>query len=182
MREAFEGVLSLGFVEVLVYNAYQPLSWNRTSFHDVRVESFEKSLAVSSVGAFHCAQQVLPGMVERGRGTILFTGCSASLNGIAGFSELCCGKFALRALSQCLAREFQPQGVHVAHVIIDGVVGPPRGTAAFQRASIGEQPSGVGDGTMDPDALAQTYWQLHVQDRNAWTQEIDLRSSTSRFF
>ncbi|XP_054823996.1 uncharacterized protein LOC129321993 [Prosopis cineraria] len=182
VREAFEGVLSLGFVEVLVYNAYQPLSWNRTSFHDVRVESFEKSLAVSSVGAFHCAQQVLPGMVERGRGTILFTGCSASLNGIAGFSELCCGKFALRALSQCLAREFQPQGVHVAHVIIDGVVGPPRGTAAFQRASIGEQPSGVGDGTMDPDALAQTYWQLHVQDRNAWTQEIDLRSSTSRFF
>ncbi|KAK4262276.1 hypothetical protein QN277_027858 [Acacia crassicarpa] len=122
-------------------------------------------------------------MVERGRGTILFTGCSASLNGIAGFSELCCGKFALRALSQCLAREFQPQGVHVAHVIIDGVVGPPRGPAALQRASGGEQPSGVvGDVPMDPDALAQTYWHLHVQDRNAWTQEIDLRSSASRFF
>ncbi|XP_028764071.1 estradiol 17-beta-dehydrogenase 1 [Neltuma alba] len=182
VREAFEGVLSLGFVEVLVYNAYQPLSWNRTSFHDVRVESFEKSLAVSSVGAFHCAQQVLPGMVERGKGTILFTGCSASLNGIAGFSELCCGKFALRALSQCLAREFQPQGVHVAHIIIDGVVGPPRGPAALQKASIVEQPGGVGDGLMDPDALAQTYWHLHVQERNAWTQEIDLRSSTSRFF
>ncbi|XP_031389074.1 uncharacterized protein LOC116201801 isoform X2 [Punica granatum] len=126
VREAFEGVLSLGFVEVLVYNAYQPVSWHPSNFADVRVDSFEKSLAVSTVGAFHCAQQVLPGMVERGRGTILFTGCSASLNGIAGFSELCCGKFALRALSQCLAREFQPMGVHVAHVIIDGVVGPPR--------------------------------------------------------
>ncbi|XP_041004634.1 ribitol 2-dehydrogenase isoform X2 [Juglans microcarpa x Juglans regia] len=128
VKEAFEGVLSLGFVEVLVYNAYgQPaMSWNPINFTDIRIDSFEKSLAVSSVGAFHCAQQVLPGMVERGKGTILFTGCSASLNGIAGFPELCCGKFALRALSQCLAREFQPLGVHVAHVVIDGVVGPPR--------------------------------------------------------
>ncbi|XVF59468.1 hypothetical protein PTKIN_Ptkin07bG0278400 [Pterospermum kingtungense] len=126
VREAFEGVLSLGFLEVLVYNAYQPVSWHPTNFTDIKIDSFEKSLAVSSLGAFLCAQQVLPGMVERGRGTILFTGCSASVNGIAGFSELCCGKFALRALSQCLAREFQPLGVHVAHIIIDGVIGPPR--------------------------------------------------------
>ncbi|KAF3438925.1 hypothetical protein FNV43_RR17200 [Rhamnella rubrinervis] len=194
VREAFEGVLSLGFVEVLVYNAYHPVSWHPTNFTDIRIDSFEKSLAVSSVGAFHCAQQVLPGMVERGRGTILFSGCSASLNGIAGYSELCCGKFALRALSQCLATEFQPLGVHVAHVIIDGVVGPPRGgtssTSSQMRTmtSVGEQVqvSGAGgdvDRFMDPDALAQTYWQLHLQDRTAWTQEIDLRSSTpTRFF
>ncbi|KAJ6304877.1 hypothetical protein OIU77_019352 [Salix suchowensis] len=130
VREAFEGVLSLGFVEVLVYNAYQPAAVSRqpTNFVHIPVDSFEKSLAVSSAGAFLCAQQVLPGMVERGKGTILFTGCSASLNGIAGFSELCCGKFALRALSQCLASEFQSQGVHVAHVIIDGVIGPSEGT------------------------------------------------------
>ncbi|VFQ69241.1 unnamed protein product [Cuscuta campestris] len=126
IREAFEGVLSLGFVEVLVYNAYKTVPIPLTNFVDIKVEHFEKSMAVSSVGAFHCAQQVLPGMVERGRGTILFTGCAASLAGIAGFSELCCGKFALRALSQCLAREFQPQGIHVAHVIIDGAVGTPR--------------------------------------------------------
>uniref|UniRef100_A0A2N9H850 Uncharacterized protein n=1 Tax=Fagus sylvatica TaxID=28930 RepID=A0A2N9H850_FAGSY len=186
VREAFEGVLSLGFVEVLVYNAYQPLSdsnWLPTNFSDIRVDSFEKSLAVSSVGAFHCAQQVLPGMVERGRGTILFTGCSASLNGMAGFSELCCGKFALRALSQCLAREFQPLGVHVAHVIIDGVIGPPRfQPSTSQRTLVGEQQSGGGDGSMDPDALAQTYWHLHVQNRTAWTQEIDLRPSNPGFF
>ncbi|KAA8547200.1 hypothetical protein F0562_003644 [Nyssa sinensis] len=186
VREAFEGVLSLGFVEVLVYNAYQPVSWPPTNFADIRVDSFEKSLAVSSVGAFHCAQQVLPGMVDRGKGTILFTGCSASLNGIAGYSELCCGKFALRALSQCLAREFQPLGVHVAHVIIDGIVGAPRGPSTSQqlRSSVGEheqQQSGGGDGLMDPDALAQTYWFLHIQDRTAWTQEIDLRPSSPRF-
>ncbi|XP_026455813.1 very-long-chain 3-oxoacyl-CoA reductase [Papaver somniferum] len=210
IREAFEGVLSLGFVEVLVYNAYQqqqPVSFisspspssssssssatNRvsnsqlypTSFIDVRIDSFEKSLAVSTVGAFHCAQQVLPGMVERRRGTILFTGCSASLNGFPGFSELCCGKFALRALSQCLAKEVQPLGVHVAHVIIDGIIGPPRSSASPSRSMVGEQQ--VGEGTslsLDPDALAQTYWYLHVQDRNVWTHEIDLRSSNSNSF
>ncbi|KAJ6413043.1 hypothetical protein OIU84_005953 [Salix udensis] len=190
VREAFEGVLSLGFVEVLVYNAYQPAAVSRqpTNFVHIPVDSFEKSLAVSSAGAFLCAQQVLPGMVERGKGTILFTGCSASLNGIAGFSELCCGKFALRALSQCLASEFQSQGVHVAHVIIDGVIGPPRGPSSSQRTSAGEQQqqhqqqqglSGSGEMTMDPDSLAQTYWHLHAQDRTAWTQEIDLRPSYS---
>ncbi|KAF9682359.1 hypothetical protein SADUNF_Sadunf05G0100800 [Salix dunnii] len=184
VREAFEGVLSLGFVEVLVYNAYQPaVSRQPTNFVHIPVDTFEKSLAVSSVGAFLCAQQVLPGMVERGKGTILFTGCSASLTGIAGFSELCCGKFALRALSQCLASEFQSQGVHVAHVIIDGVIGPPRGPSSSQRTSAGEQQqqgmSGSGEMTMDPDSLAQTYWHLHVQDRTAWTQEIDLRPSYS---
>ncbi|GLT39034.1 hypothetical protein SLA2020_132420 [Shorea laevis] len=185
VREAFEGVLSLGFVEVLVYNAYQPVSWHPTNFTDIRIDSFEKSLAVSPVAAFLCAQQVIPGMVERGRGTILFTGCSASLNGIAGFSELCCGKFALRALSQCLAREFQPLGIHVAHVIIDGVIGPPRGPSTLmQREVVAQQRLGGGDGAMmmmDPDALAQTYWHLHVQHRTAWTQEIDLRPSLTRF-
>ncbi|KAF8405077.1 hypothetical protein HHK36_009974 [Tetracentron sinense] len=180
IREAFEGVLSLGFVEVLVYNAYEPVSWTPTNFTSISIDSFEKSLAVSTVGAFHCAQQVLRGMVDRGKGTILFTGCSASLNAISGCSVLSCGKFALRALSQCLAREFQPLGIHVAHIIIDGVVGAPRSSSSrSQRSSVGEQQSGGGDGSMDPDALAQTYWHLHVQDRTAWTQEIDLRSSNS---
>ncbi|KAG6399648.1 hypothetical protein SASPL_141129 [Salvia splendens] len=178
VKEAFEGVLSLGFVEVLVYNAYNPASsWAPTAFADVRLDSFEKSLAVSSVGAFHCAQQVIPGMVERGRGTILFTGCAASLNGIAGYPDLCCGKFAMRGLSQCLAREFQPLGIHVAHVIIDGLIGPP--TSAAPRNALS---STSGGGMMDPDVVAQTYWQLHVQDRSTWTQEIDLRPGGPRLF
>ncbi|KAL3833360.1 hypothetical protein ACJIZ3_008096 [Penstemon smallii] len=187
IREAFEGVLSLGFVEVLVYNAYHPMSWTPTSFSDMKVDHFEKSLAVSSVGAFHCAQQVLAGMVDRGRGTILFTGCSASLNGIAGYSDLCCGKFALRALSQSLARELQPLGVHVAHVIIDGTVGVPRSIVQSNlqprssTSSSVEQSSRGGDVFMDPDTLAQTYWQLHIQERSTWTQEIDLRPGGPRF-
>lgn len=206
IKEAFEGVLSLGFVEVLVYNAYHPVSCSPTSFTDIRLDHFQKSLAVSSVGAFHCAQQVLPGMVERGRGTILFTGCAASLNGIAGYPDLCCGKFAMRALSQCLAREFQPQGVHVAHVIIDGVIGVPTPspspaprwsaaspssqprwavamtTTASSSSVGGEGGGGGGSGLMDPDVVAQTYWQLHVQDRSTWTQEMDLRPGGPRLF
>nr|GMC91473.1 3-ketodihydrosphingosine reductase-like [Ipomoea batatas] len=184
IREAFEGVLSLGFVEVLVYNAYKEVSRKPTNFVDIKVDQFEKSMAVSSVGAFHCAQQVLPGMVERGRGTILFSGCSASVSGVAGFSELCCGKFALRGLSQCLAREFQPLGIHVAHVIIDGFVGTPRG-ALLGSSSLQQQRWGVREMQveneeeegMDPDHLARTYWHLHIQHPSAWTQEIDLRPS-----
>ncbi|XP_010268716.1 PREDICTED: 3-ketodihydrosphingosine reductase [Nelumbo nucifera] len=180
IREAFEGVLSLGFVEVLVYNAFQPDSWHPTSFTDIPIQSFKKSLAVCTVGAFHCAQQVLPGMIERGKGTILFSGCSASVSGAAGYSELSCGKFALRGLAQCLAREFHPLGIHVAHVIIDGVVGLPRSppTPHGNTSLVGKQQCG-GGGSMDPDALAQTYWHLHVQDRGAWTQEVDLRSPTT---
>ncbi|XP_075477865.1 uncharacterized protein LOC142518889 isoform X2 [Primulina tabacum] len=101
IKDAFEGVLSLGFVEVLVYNVYHPISWIPNNFSDIRLDHFEKSIAVSAVGAFHCAQQVLPGMVDRGRGTIMFTGCSASLYGIAGFSDLC------MSLIQLLASFFQ---------------------------------------------------------------------------
>ncbi|XP_024994399.1 uncharacterized protein LOC112527810 isoform X2 [Cynara cardunculus var. scolymus] len=148
------------------------------NFSDIRLDSFQKSLAVASIGAFHCAQQVLPGMVERGKGTILFTGCAASLSGVAGFSELCCGKFALRGLSQCLAKEFHQLGVHIAHVIIDGVIGASR---ASQRLLAREQHCSVGgDGAMDPDSVAQTYWYLHIQPRAAWTQEIDVGSSSFR--
>ncbi|KAK8510338.1 hypothetical protein V6N11_082391 [Hibiscus sabdariffa] len=103
ISEAFDGFLSLEFVEVLVYNAYyQPVFWNLISFTDIKIDSFEKSLVVSFLGAFLCAQQVLPGMVKRRRGMILFTGRSTSLCGIAGFSELCCEKFVLRALPKCL--------------------------------------------------------------------------------
>ncbi|ESW28816.1 hypothetical protein PHAVU_002G020600 [Phaseolus vulgaris] len=184
VRDAFEGVHSLGFVEVLVYNAnYQPLSPHPVSFHHIHLDTFQNSVAVSAVGAFHCAQQVLKGMVERGKGTILFSGRSASVNAIAGYSQICCGKFALRALAQCLAREFQPQGVHIAHVIIDGVVAPPS-YCRRKSGSVGDESisSREDEGTVDPDAVAQTFWHLHIQDRTAWTQEMDLRSNTATFF
>nr|CAB3483257.1 unnamed protein product [Digitaria exilis] len=180
VREAFEGVLSLGPVEVLVYNAGEPTAAaddaaaaaRPAPFLSVTPDAFHRSLAVSAAGAFHCAQQVIPGMVERGRGTIIFTGSSASLTGFAGYSDLSCGKFALRGLSQSLAREFQPAGVHIAHVIIDGVIGERRSTLRGSRAGAGE-PAAAG---ADPDAVAQSYWHVHAQDKSAWTQEMDIRS------
>ncbi|CAL9114022.1 unnamed protein product [Musa textilis] len=188
VREAFEGVLSLGSVEVLAYTACEGphATCQPTRFTDVAVESFVRSLAESAVGAFHCAQQVsvhqqlihaptsimhgkvIPGMLERGRGTIIFTGSSASIRGFAGYCELSCGKFALRGLAQCLAREFQSSGIHIAHVIIDGVVGAPR----IHGSSKGDQETA----SLDPDAVARTYWHIHVQEKGAWTQEMDLRA------
>jgi len=146
VREAFEGVLSLGPVEVLVYNACEPPDADEapaphpTPFLAVTPDAFHLSLAVSAAGAFHCAQQVIPGMVERGRGTIIFTGSSASVTGFAGYSDLSCGKFALRGLSQSLAREFQPAGVHIAHVIIDGVIGERRSPRSGRAGGGGRGP------------------------------------------
>ncbi|CAO2191795.1 unnamed protein product [Urochloa humidicola] len=178
VREAFEGVLSLGPVEVLVYNADDEdadAPPRPTPFLAVTPDAFHRSLAVSAAGAFHCAQQVIPGMVERGRGTIIFTGSSASVTGFAGYSDQSCGKFALRGLSQSLAREFHPAGVHIAHVIIDGVIGERRSPRSSRAGGAGDQAAAGAD----PDAVAQSYWHIHAQDKSAWTQEMDIRSPSS---
>lgn len=170
VREAFEGVLSLGPVEVLVYNACDDDA-RPTPFLAVPPDAFHRALAVSAAGAFHCAQQVIPGMVDRGRGTIIFTGSSASLTGFARYAHLSCAKFALRGLSQSLARELQPAGVHIAHVIIDGVIGDRRSPRSSRAGGGGDTAAGA-----DPDAVAQSYWHVHAQDKSAWTQEMDIRS------
>jgi NAD(P)-dependent dehydrogenase (short-subunit alcohol dehydrogenase family) len=128
---------------------------------------------VQNSGAFYAAQQVLPAMIESGRGTILFTGATASLRGSARFSALAVGKFGLRALAQSMAREFGPQGIHVAHVIIDGQINTPR----MREMS----PDREYHTMLSPDAIAETYWQLHTQDRTAWTLELDLRPSVESF-
>ncbi|KAJ7552798.1 hypothetical protein O6H91_06G070400 [Diphasiastrum complanatum] len=161
IKEAFEAVHSLGVVEVLVYNMCTRFPWPHVQFTDIDPQSFQHSLTLPSMGAFFCCKEVLPGLVKRRRGTILFTGAAASVRGELGFAELACGKFALRGLAQCLAREYHPQGIHVAHIMIDGNI-------AAQ--SITEESSGL-----DPDSVANVYWQLHVQDKSAWTQELDLR-------
>jgi NAD(P)-dependent dehydrogenase (short-subunit alcohol dehydrogenase family) len=112
-------------------------------------------------------------MLERGRGTIILTGATASLRGSARFSALAVGKFGLRALAQSMAREFGPQGIHVSHVIIDGQIDTP---------SIRETMPDREEHTMlSPDAIAEAYWQLHVQDPTAWTLELDLRPAVERF-
>ena len=110
-------------------------------------------------------------MVSRNRGTLLFTGASASVRGSSGFAAFSGGKHALRALAQSMARELSPQGIHVAHVIIDGLI-DNRNTEKLLPdlyASKGE------DGIIQPDDLAEIYWQLHNQPRSAWTFEQDAR-------
>ena len=168
---AFERVRGeLGDPEVFVYNAG---AFQMGGILDLSPQQFDDCFRANCAGAFYAAQQVLPAMVEAGRGTILLTGASAALRGKARFSALAVGKFGLRALAQSMAREFGPQGIHVSHVIIDGQINTP---------SIREMvPDREEHTLLSPDAIAETYWQLHSQDRTAWTLESDLRPSVESF-
>lgn len=129
-------------------------------------------LTCSSVGAFHFSQQAIPLLLPHG-GTLIFTGATASLKGSAKFAAFAPPKFALRALAQSLAREFHPQGVHVAHVVVDGIIQTPRVIKMW-----GE---GEPDTRMDPDAMAASYVALAEQHKSSWTQELDLRPFSEKF-
>jgi len=168
---AFEHVRSeLGPAEVLIYNAG---AFHIAGILDIAPDLFEQSWKANCFGAFLAAQQVLSDMVQRRRGTIIFTGATASLRGSANFACLAVGKFGLRALAQSMAREFGPQGIHVAHVVIDGPVDTPRVR--------GLMPNRPVDTLLAPDEIAETYWQLHIQPASAWTHECDLRPSVEKF-
>jgi NAD(P)-dependent dehydrogenase (short-subunit alcohol dehydrogenase family) len=172
VAEAFGRVRSeLGEPEVLVYNAG---AFQMGGILELSPEKFDECWRANCAGAFYAAQQVLPAMVEAGRGTVLLTGATASLRGSARFSALAVGKFGLRALAQSMAREFGPQGVHVAHVVIDGQIDTPR----VRAMSGGEREAHT---MLSSDAIAETYWQLHAQDPTAWTLELDLRPSVESF-
>ena len=160
----------IGDPEVFVYNAG---AFQMGGILEVPPEMFDECFRANCAGAFYAAQQILPAMVEAGRGTILLTGATASLRGSAHFSALAVGKFGLRALAQSMAREFGPQGIHVAHVVIDGQINTPR---------VRERDPDREEHTMlSPDAIAETYWRLHIQERTAWTLELDLRPSVESF-
>ena len=160
----------LGDPEVFVYNAG---AFQMGGILEVQPERFDECFKANCAGAFYAARQVLPAMVEGGRGTVLLTGASAALRGKAGFSALAVGKFGLRALAQSMAREFGPQGVHVAHVVVDGQINTPRVRGMYSERE---------DHTMlSPEAIAETYWQLHAQDPTAWTLELDLRPAVETF-
>lgn len=168
---AFERVRSeLGDPEVLVYNAG---AFQMGGILEITPEQFDDCLRANCSGALYAAQQVLPAMAEAGHGTAILTGATAALRGSARFSALATGKFALRALAQSMAREFGPQGIHVAHTIIDGQIETPQ-----LRQSTPERDEAT---TLSPDAIAETYWQLHVQDPRTWTLELDLRPSGESF-
>jgi NAD(P)-dependent dehydrogenase (short-subunit alcohol dehydrogenase family) len=168
---AFERVRAeLGDPEVFVYNAG---AFQMGGVLEISPAKFDECFRANCAGAFYAAREVLPAMVEAGRGTVLLTGATASMRGSARFSALAVGKFGLRALAQSMAREFGPQGIHVSHVIVDGQINTPR---------IQEMSPDREDHTMlSPEAIAETYWQLHSQDRTAWTLELDLRPAVESF-
>ncbi|MFI5246079.1 MAG: SDR family NAD(P)-dependent oxidoreductase, partial [Gemmatimonadales bacterium] len=160
----------LGAPEVLVYNAG---AFQMGGLLDISAEDFERCWRANCFGGFLAAQAVVPEMLKKKRGTLLFTGATAALRGSAKFSCLAVGKFGLRALAQSLARELGPQGIHVAHVIIDGQIDTPR----IRQMMPGRDASTL----LSPDAIAETYWQLHAQDPTAWTQELDVRPAVEKF-
>ncbi|WP_437790343.1 SDR family NAD(P)-dependent oxidoreductase [Sorangium sp. So ce693] len=161
---------SLGPVEVLIYNASV---FRVAGALELTPRELEDDWKINCLGGFLSAQAALPGMLARGRGTILFTGATASLRGGARFAALAVGKAGLRALAQSLARELGPRGIHVAHVVIDGLIDTPR-----VRAMV---PGRTAATLLSPEALAETYFQLHAQAPSAWTLEIDVRPSVEKF-
>jgi NAD(P)-dependent dehydrogenase (short-subunit alcohol dehydrogenase family) len=160
----------LGAPEVLIYNAG---AFQMGGILELEPAAFESAWRVNCLGGFLCAREVLPAMLERGRGTLLFSGATASLRGGARFAGLAVGKFGLRALAQSVAREFGPRGIHAAHIVIDGQIDTQRVRSMM--------PGRDAASMLAPDAIAESYWQLHQQHPSAWTQELDLRPASEKF-
>lgn len=161
-------VAELGRLEAAVFNA---ASADRAPSLELTAAQFEAAWRTSTLGGFLFGREALRALLPSERGTLLFTGATASLRGRPPFGAFASAKAGLRSLSQTFAREFGPKGIHVAHVIIDGGIDGERlRSNAPQRA----RDAGA-DGLLGLDALAEVYWQLHAQHRSAWTQELDLR-------
>jgi NAD(P)-dependent dehydrogenase (short-subunit alcohol dehydrogenase family) len=156
-------------IDVLIHNAHLLLI---KPFAEISPDTFELVWRVACLGAMAAAQAVLPHMASRKAGTVIFSGATAGLRGGANFSAFASAKFALRGLSQALAREFGPKGVHVAHVVIDGLIDAPQTDRRFGPALTGR---------MDSKPVAEAYLGLATQHPSAWTQEMDLRPFAERF-
>ncbi len=155
-------------IEIAVFNIGANV---RFSILETTSRVYFKVWEMGCFAGFLMGREVARRMLPRGRGTILFTGATASVRGSAGFSAFSGAKQALRALAQSMARELGPQGIHVAHVVIDGAI-----DTAFIRDNFPERYAlKERDGILSPDAIAENYWQLHCQQRSAWTHELDLR-------
>lgn len=164
----------VGPVEVLLFNVGGNV---RFPVLETTAQKYFKVWEMCAMAGFLAGREAARLMLPRGRGTLLFTGATASLRGAAGFSAFAGGKAALRALAQSMARELGPKGLHVAHVVIDGMI-----DTAFTREHFAQRVEEVGpDGILNPDHIADAYWWLHEQPRNAWTFELDLRPSAERW-
>jgi len=161
----------LGPVDVLINNASASGPFGQP-FVEIPAESFARGWKVGVLGAFLCSQAVVPDMLMKNAGCILFTGATSSVRG--GAITFSSAKFGMRGLAQALAKELWPKGIHVAHIIIDGVIRE------------NEYEPGAEDQTaeplMNPGAIADVYWGLVEQDKSAWSLEVDLRPHREKFF
>ena len=160
--------LELGDTDVLLYNAaMRPFG----TLMDTKPSTFENTWRVSSFGAFLAAQQVVPAMLQRRRGVILFTGATAGVKPFPTSAAFGPAKFAMRGLAQSLARDLGPRGIHVAWINVDGSIDIP----GRSRPQLKEEDM------LKPDAIAETYWHLVHQDRSSWTMELEVRPFKEKF-
>jgi NAD(P)-dependent dehydrogenase (short-subunit alcohol dehydrogenase family) len=158
----------MGVPDLVVYNASARA---RGSFVDLIPADVAQAITVSAFGGFLVAQQAVKRMLPNKHGAILFTGASASVKGYPQSAPFAMGKFALRGLAQSMARELSPQGIHIAHFVIDG------GIRSATRTEHTDRP----DSMLDPDAIALNYWNVLQQPRSAWTWELELRPWVEKF-
>jgi len=160
-----------GPVEILIAHASGSLG---EGLMKTTPDQFEGSWRIGVLGAFLCAREAAPDMIKRGKGTIIFTGATSSVRGRGGAVAFSAAKFAVRGLAQSLAVELWPKGVHVAHVVIDGIIDTPKVRKTYKLSA--------NEPLLKPDAIADSYWDLIQQDRSAWSLEIDLRPNKEAFF
>jgi len=171
VRDAFEQIRTeFGSVDVLVNHASAG-SWS--GLLDASVEDVDRAWAVNGRGAFVASQEAAEDMVDGDGGTIVFTGATSALRGRDGAIGFSAAKFAARGMAESMARELGPEGVHVAHVVIDGQIRTPGVAEA--------NPERDEETFLDPDEIAESYWHLVEQDRSAWTLELDLRPHVEEF-
>lgn len=169
MVELFQHIESdIGQIEVVVFNIGANV---RFSITETTERVYRKVWEMAALAGFLTGREAAKVMLPRNRGTIILTGATASLRGSSGFAAFASAKFALRALAQSMARELGPEGIHVAHPIIDGAI-----DTDFIRDTFPERYAlKAEDGILNPEHIAEQYWQLHCQPRDAWTHELDLR-------
>lgn len=163
-------VADLGTPDVAVFNASRRA---RGPIQDLDPEEVKAAILTTAYGGFLVGRAAAKVMLPAGRGTIFFTGASAGVKGFPQSAPFAIGKFGLRGLAQSMARELQPQNIHVVHVVVDGgIMNPERGRMGNERGP---------DGFLDPDAIADTYYHLHMQHRSAWSWEIEVRPWIEKF-
>jgi NAD(P)-dependent dehydrogenase (short-subunit alcohol dehydrogenase family) len=171
---AFSAGAGLDQADLVVYNAGNN---RKADFRELSAEMFEDFWRIGCFGGFLVGREAARRLVPLGRGTVLFTGASGSMRGKPAFAHFAAAKAGLRMISQSMAREFGPQGIHVAHVVIDGGIDGDR----LRRGRPDAIKERGEDGLLGIEAIAEAYWQLHRQARSAWTQEIDLRPFKESF-